>query len=71
MTPSPYLTHPATDLRSKKPKNPDASVEVTCSAGVTYNGEMTGPDGQHYAGWEVPPPILPEGYVLVGIGVGH
>ena len=66
-----YLWHPPTDLRKKKPRNPDASVEVTYSVGYTYNGGMTGPDGEHYAGYEVPPPILPEGYVLVGLGVGY
>ncbi len=71
MTPAKYLEYPATDLTGKKPRNPDASIEVTYSVSITYNGGTIGPDGEHYAGFSVPPPILPEGYVLVGIGVGH
>jgi hypothetical protein len=34
-----------------------------------YNGG-TVIDGKWYEGYEVPPPILPTGYKLVGIGVG-
>lgn len=44
--------------------------EVTFPTSISYNGGI-GIDGVWYRGYEVGPPIVPEGYELVGIGVGY
>jgi len=63
---------PAPDLRgqerTKQGKLLD-SVEVTYPVSYRYNGG-TIIDDEWYTGYEVPPPILPDGYELVNIGVG-
>lgn len=63
---------PAPDLRGrerdKKGKLLD-SVEVTYPVSYCYNGG-TSIDGKLYTGYEVPPPILPNGYELVNLGAG-
>lgn len=63
----PWLKYPATDL-TKKAK-PGKSVTVTYAVGMSYNGGIV-EKGEWFAGYEVPPPIVPEGFKLVGIGIG-
>jgi len=64
-----YYKHPATDLTKVRRPKPGKSVEVTFAVSYRYNGGIV-IDDEWYAGYEVPPPIVPEGFMLVGIGVG-
>lgn len=48
---------------------PGESVKVNVQHGISYNGG-TVIDGKWYAGYEVPAPIVPEGYELVSEYVG-
>lgn len=57
----------APDLRGKE--KPNQPVEVKVPKSYTYNGG-TIINGEWYAGFSVPDPILPEGYELASIGVG-
>lgn len=57
----------APDLTSKA--KPGERVMVTYPVSITYNGGAV-INGQWYSGYEVPPPIVPRGYKLVGLGVG-
>lgn len=72
---------PAPDLRGKeldRKGRQRKSVEVTYPVSYRYNGGiLLKPDGSWdpdngdwYPGYEVPRPILPDGYKIVGIGVG-
>lgn len=63
---------PAPDLRGKERNKQGKlldSVEVTYPVSYRYNGGTTIED-EWYTGYEVPPPILPDGYELVNLGVG-
>lgn len=42
---------------------------VTFPVSYRYNGGIA-IDGEYYKGFEVPDPIVPEGYKLKGIGIG-
>ncbi len=42
---------------------------VTYPVSYRYNGG-TIVDGEWYDGYEVPPPVIPDGYELIGIGIG-
>ena len=64
---NPWFKCPATNLTSKA--KPGERVTVTYAAGISYNGG-TVINGEWFAGYEVPPPIIPAGYKLVHIGVG-
>jgi hypothetical protein len=68
------LHYPATDLRGvEKKRNGQLldSVEVYYAVSCRYNGGYTRDgDDEWYTGFEVPPPILPEGYKLKSLGVG-
>ena len=63
----PMFHYPATDLTGKAKKAP---CEVKYAVSYRYNGGTT-IDGEWYGGYEVPPPVVPEGYELVGLGVGY
>lgn len=70
MDTSPYFLCPAPDLTKLSKKSlAGKSVEVTFAVSYRYNGGTIIND-KWYAGYEVPPPIVPEGFKLVGIGVG-
>jgi hypothetical protein len=56
-----------TDLRGHTPG--ERGCEVQYAVSYEYNGGTT-VAGQWYKGYKVPPPYLPIGYKLVGIGVG-
>lgn len=43
---------------------------VTFSVSQVYNGGIT-IDGEWYNGVSVPPPKIPKGYKLIGIGIGY
>lgn len=62
---------PQPDLRGRelKIKKGRTSIEVTFPVSYRYNGGIVLPEGW-YPGYEVPPPILPDGYKLVSLGVG-
>ena len=62
-----YYHCAATNLTSKA--KPGKGKQVTYRAGITYNGG-TVIDGEWYAGYAVPPPIIPVGYELVDLGIG-
>lgn len=57
---------PATELRGEATKD---GKEVQYAVSYEYNGGIV-ISGKWYKGFKVPPPILPYGYKLVGIGVG-
>lgn len=65
-----YFQCPAPDLRKTKFPKGKKSVEVQFSVSYRYNGG-TIVDDKWYRGFFVPPPILPEGCKLVGLGVGY
>lgn len=56
-----------TDLRGKERLGRSVQVRVACS--YSYNGG-TVVKGVLYSGYDVAPPIIPDGYVLVDIGIG-
>lgn len=58
-----YVLYPQETLRAKKGK-------VTFHVSYTYNGGMSYHD-KWYAGWKCQPPIVPKGFKLVDLGVGH
>ena len=64
---NPWLKSPATDLTNKA--KPGQEVQVTYATGITYNGG-TVVNGEWFAGYDVPPPIVPNGFELYHIGVG-
>lgn len=64
---NPWFVWPPTDLTFKA--KPGERVTITYATGISYNGG-TVIDGEWFAGYEVPPPIIPAGYELVHIGVG-
>ena len=64
---NPWFKYPATDLTSKAKLG--QQVTVTYAIGISYNGG-TVIDDEWFAGYEVPPPIVPDGFKLVHIGVG-
>jgi len=57
---------PPTDLSFITPKT---RKEVQYAVSYTYNGGTILGD-EWYEGYEVPPPLLSPGYVILGIGVG-
>ncbi|WP_297478335.1 hypothetical protein [Ferrovum sp.] len=67
MTTEKFFLWPQPDLT--RFAKPGKSVEVQYPVSYRYNGG-TLIDDEWYAGYEVPPPIVPPGFKLVGIGVG-
>ena len=61
-----YYKCPATNLSYRSPKG---RCEVSYDVSYEYNGGVI-VENEWYKGFEVPPPILPEGYELHNIGVG-
>jgi len=57
---------PPTDLRGYWGEG----KEVTYAVSYSYNGGIV-IENKWYDGYEVPPPLLPAGYAIVGIGVGY
>ena len=64
---NPWFACPATDL-TKKAK-PGKKVQVTYAVSYSYNGGIV-ENGEWFAGYKVPPPIVPEGYELIDRGIG-
>lgn len=68
--------------KQKKTLEKKGSVEVTYPVSYRYNGGIIltpdgkidincrHPDSKWYAGFKVPPPVIPEGYELKSLGVG-
>ena len=64
---NPWYEVPATDLT--KNAKPGKKIRVTYAVGYSYNGG-TVVNGEWFAGFKVPPPIVPAGYKLIGLAVG-
>lgn len=64
---NPWFAYPATDLTSKA--KPNKKVTVTYAVSYSYNGGIV-ENGEWFAGYDVPPPIVPEGYELRSLGMG-
>lgn len=60
--------HPGVDLRGKENPNKDVKVSIPCS--ISYNGG-TVIDDKWYSGYDVAPPIVPDGYELVDLLCGY
>lgn len=58
------LSYPATNLSKHK-----VGDRVHYRVSYQYNGGIV-VGGKHYRGYRVPPPILPEGTAIAGLGIG-
>ena len=63
-----YFKCPVPKLRRMK-KNLLGEGAVTYPVSYRYNGGIV-VDGKWYEGYEVPPPKIPKGFELVGLGLG-
>jgi hypothetical protein len=62
------FNYPAPIIKAPK-KIPKLGKRVTFPVSYRYNGG-TFVDGEWYDGFFVPPPVVPDGYELVGMGCG-
>lgn len=66
---NPWFAYPATDLTSKAKPNKKVTVTYAVSYSYSYNGGIV-ENGEWFVGYDVPPPIIPEGYELRSLGMG-
>jgi len=57
-----FFKVPGTDLRGKEKPGQSVSVRIACS--IRYNGG-TVIKGKWYSGYDVAPPVVPQGYELI------